>query len=110
MFDNTVGSATNSDPATRPGEGENVFYHSEALLSTSAEVTNGWYGESSGYNYTDPSSSTGMVDNFTQVVWDGTCRIGCGFVGQYAVCRYGPPGNDNTGDTYELYLTNVLAP
>jgi hypothetical protein len=93
LFDNAVGSNQNSDPATRIGEGENVYFHFEDLTDFSTTVADAFYEEVKDYDYSDPSLSTGVVDNFTQVVWNGTCRIGCGFVGQYAVCRYGPPGN-----------------
>ena len=30
------------------------------------------------YNYTSPGSSTGIVSNFTQMIWQGSNQLGCG--------------------------------
>lgn len=60
---------------------------------------NAWVSEEKNYNYGNPGfgSNTG---HFTQVVWKGTTRIGCGVAQcpsipykNMEVCRYAPPGN-----------------
>ncbi|KAI8084975.1 CAP domain-containing protein [Halteromyces radiatus] len=67
-----------------------------------------WYDEGKSYNYNNPgfSSSTG---HFTQVVWKGTTKIGCG-LGKcngrnILTCSYKAPGN-MLGD----FPNNVLPP
>jgi hypothetical protein len=45
------------------------------------------------YDYDVPDGSMSDTSGFTQVVWKATCKIGCGYSGDYAVCRYSPAGN-----------------
>ncbi|GAO46361.1 hypothetical protein G7K_0592-t1 [Saitoella complicata NRRL Y-17804] len=71
-----------------------------------------WYNEETQYDYSNPgfSESTG---HFTQVVWDSTTEIGCGFATDcttaaypyYLVCEYAPPGN-----VEGAYRANVFPP
>ncbi len=87
--------------------GENLAYFasSSAIDPVAAGVgaIEGWGGESAKYRYgTDFSTATG---HFTQLVWAGSSRLGCGFArgltrGPYGslnaifiVCSYDPPGN-----------------
>ena len=51
------------------------------------------------------------TSGFTQVVWKSTCHIGCGYSGDYAVCRYDPAGNQKDADGgYSQYAVNVVPP
>ena len=93
LNDNGITELTPSDPLSRPDEGENTMWSTALDLATSAAATTGFYDEVLEYNYTEPNLSTGAVDRFTQLVWNGSCSIGCGIAGQYVVCRYSPQGN-----------------
>jgi hypothetical protein len=63
------------------------------------------------YDYDVPDGSMSDTSGFTQVVWKATCKIGCGYSGDYAVCRYSPAGNqfDENGG-YSQYFVNVVPP
>ncbi|CAO3582619.1 unnamed protein product [Absidia cylindrospora] len=60
------------------------------------QVVKGWYDEVKDYDYSNPGFS-GTTGHFTQVVWKGTTKIGCGFskCGGKKVysCNYKKPGN-----------------
>ena len=72
-----------------------------------------WYDEVTELNYFSNLSRSGSPPSgsghFTQVVWNDTCRVGCGTAGDYLVCRYHPAGNVQTWgrDPYALYKENV---
>lgn len=78
-----------------------------------SDAVNAWYAEQKNYSYSRPhfSYNTG---HFTQVVWRGTQKLGCGYVacngihgtpGNYLVCEYSPAGNiSNQG----YFANNVL--
>ena len=84
------------------GEGENLYMTKMAesketqFNSAINNATNAWYNEINLYNFLWPSfaHSTG---HFTQLVWKGTNKIGCGYNycnGMNLVsCRYKNPGN-----------------
>ncbi|KAI8067108.1 CAP domain-containing protein [Gongronella butleri] len=59
-------------------------------------VVNAWYDEVKDYSYSNPGFSM-ATGHFTQVVWKGSTKIGCGFAscnGQKMYsCNYDPPGN-----------------
>jgi uncharacterized protein YkwD len=63
---------------------------------TGIQAVDLWYNEKSKYDFKRPGfySNTG---HFTQVVWKGTTRIGCGLATcgavRLLVCRYWRPGN-----------------
>ncbi|KAI5958093.1 hypothetical protein KGF57_002901 [Candida theae] len=59
-------------------------------------VVDAWYDEGNNYNYNTASS----FDHFTQVVWEGTTKVGCAYKdcsaqnwGKYIICSYDPAGN-----------------
>ena len=72
------------------GCGENLAMHSvvEKISGTTA-ATDMWYNEVNdpGYDFSDPGFKGG-TGHFTQVVWKGSTKLGCGVAGMYAVCRY----------------------
>lgn len=55
-----------------------------------------WYNEIAAYNFAAPGFSA-ETGHFTQVVWRGTTKLGCGRAVcpnfEYYVCRYEPAGN-----------------
>ena len=79
--------------------GENLAMNSQTtLLSTTANGTDMWYGElyNPGYDFNEPGFGWGSnygTGHFTQVVWKGSTKLGCGVSGMYMTCRYGPAGN-----------------
>ncbi len=91
------------------GYGENMAFAS--YNPGVGTIVQWWYDEEPLYDYNNPgySSETG---HFTQVVWNGTTEIGCGFVsncpGDYDtiwVCQYAPAGN-----ILNQFLENVFPP
>ncbi|KAI8332607.1 CAP domain-containing protein [Chlamydoabsidia padenii] len=60
------------------------------------QVVAGWYNEVKDYDYSNPGFS-GSTGHFTQVVWKGTTKIGCGFSNcggkKIYSCNYKKPGN-----------------
>ncbi|MBH8564826.1 secretion protein [Nostoc sp. CENA67] len=83
--------------------GENIYWGGDSADLGSAAVQE-WYSEIQNYDYNNPvlSDSTG---HFTQLVWKGTTKVGCGaapgpatidgkkYDGFYVVCQYSPAGN-----------------
>lgn len=77
-------------------------------------ATEAWYGEIADYNFDDPAASDpSATGHFTQLVWNGSTKIGAGRVfgqdGQwwetYIALNFSPPGNMQ-GD----YPANVNRP
>lgn len=87
------------------GYGENLAAGTAGTLSPE-DVAQMWYREQASYDF-DAGGFSMETGHFTQLVWTGTERIGCG-VSQCNgldvwVCNYDPPGN------YEgEYASNVL--
>ena len=75
--------------------GENLAAGTAGTLSPE-QVVEMWYGESARYRYRNARFSM-QTGHFTQVVWAGTARIGCGTTTcngmDVFVCNYDPPGN-----------------
>jgi uncharacterized protein YkwD len=83
--------------------GENLYYASSSstISATAAAVgaADSWYGESAHYRY--GSGFSPAIGHFTQLVWKGSVRLGCGMARAsdganntvYVVCSYDPPGN-----------------
>lgn len=71
--------------------GENL-----ALGYTITGSVDAWYSEGDNYNY---GSACSVYDHFTQVVWESTTKVGCGYKkcddywGTYIICSYDPAGN-----------------
>lgn len=86
--------------------GENLAAGTAGTLSPEA-VVEMWYGESSRYRYRNARFSM-QTGHFTQVVWVGTERVGCGATTcdglDVFVCNYDPPGNVEGG-----FAQNVLS-
>ncbi|KIY97556.1 Protein PRY1 [Monoraphidium neglectum] len=84
------------------GVGENLAWG----YSSFEEAVNAWYNEVSSYDY-NAATFSGATGHFTQVVWKGTTKLGCGSNPSCGmktyVCQYTPPGNvmgefaDNVG-------------
>jgi len=74
--------------------GENLAMGSGGY--TAVQAVNSWSGEFYEYSYNNPGFSMG-TGHFTQVIWKGTEKIGCGFVecggSNIVVCEYSPAGN-----------------
>ena len=85
-------------------EGENLAFSSFPNFATSADATDSWYNEVEFYDFENPGFS-GATGHFTQVVWKGTEKLGCGIAGDFVVCRYSPSGNiTNPG----FFAANVM--
>jgi len=91
------------------GYGENLYWSSQILTDGSvwgtAAVTS-WYAEKQFWNYDTSTGSGGVTGHFTQVVWQSSTGVGCGFAanpnggtypngykGTFVCCNYSPPGN-----------------
>ncbi len=80
---------------SRGAYGENLAAATPGSLANE-DVVELWYAERERYRFDRPGfrSTTG---HFTQVVWRGTKRVGCGVAScdamQVWVCNYDPPGN-----------------
>lgn len=63
---------------------------------TCASLVKMWYNEKNLYDYATGGFSH-QTGHFTQLVWKGTKRVGCGYKtgpsGTYLACNYDPPGN-----------------
>lgn len=89
--------------------GENIFAGSGAY-GAQAVVTS-WVSEQKSYSLASNSCS-GVCGHYTQVVWAGSLRLGCGVANctqnspfgggtwQLWVCNYDPPGNVNGARPY----------
>lgn len=108
---------------TRSGAGENLHWSGASgptVPVSYADVVGDWYAEIG--NYLWPATATGAVSNgsvvghFTQVVWKGTTKVGCGYntvchnvfasdglTNNAVVCWYSPAGNTQT-----QYVDNVM--
>jgi pathogenesis-related protein 1 len=89
--------------------GENLYWASAVNWSdgrkeqqkiTPAKVVNSWGSEKADYDYLSNSCKAGkMCGHYTQVVWRGTQKVGCGMAvcdntrNQVWVCQYQPAGN-----------------
>ena len=89
--------------------GENLFqcHKKTCKLENWTQATDTWYNEISNYDFS-LNESQPHTDNFTQMIWKNTKKMGCG-IGQKnedsykIVCFYYPKGN-----VYGKYIDNVL--
>jgi pathogenesis-related protein 1 len=94
--------------AGRGERGENIAANAPVGSWTPANVVAAWAGEVSDYDYANNTCAAGKeCGHYTQIVWAGTTRVGCGkatcttnspFGSQapqwdFWVCDYEPPGN-----------------
>lgn len=90
------GKLSYSTPAAAgapPNSGENVAVDARTdFLSTTGLAVDNWYFEATKYDFARSGYQPG-TSQFTQIVWKGTTRVGCGIDGKYVVCRYAAPGN-----------------
>ncbi len=99
----------------RNNVGENIYWGGESASLGSTAVDE-WYSEIKDYDYNNPVFS-GDTGHFTQVVWKGSTKVGCGaapgpatidgtkYDGVYVVCQYSPAGN-----VKGQFADNVLKP
>jgi len=94
--------------------GQNVYWRSNGPDDDMAtDVTVSWYSEIADYitdgngdpNKFGTSKSIKAVGHFTQVVWQETTHIGCGYTegegeGTVVACNYGKAGNMNGAAMY----------
>jgi uncharacterized protein YkwD len=89
--------------------GENLFASTPAGNATAQGVVDSWASEVDFYDYdTNSCAANEQCGHYTQIVWDSTERVGCGFAvcpeasspfgggfGDWElwVCNYDPPGN-----------------
>lgn len=76
------------------------------LLKTTNFATKKWYDEVSepGYNFDKPGlKANPKTGHFTQVVWKGSTKLGCGISGPVVVCRYCEPGNRLGQETVNVF-------
>lgn len=84
--------------------GENL-----ALGYDATGAVDAWYGEISNYDFSNPGTSSN-TGHFTQVVWKGTSKVGCGIKtcdnvwGHYVICSY-----QNAGNVGGQYGDNVMS-
>jgi uncharacterized protein YkwD len=87
--------------------GENLWAGSDGAFTT-RHVVDSWYAEVAKYDFKRPGFAM-QTGHFTQVVWVGTARLGCGTAtckgNRIWVCNYDPPGN-----VEGQFKQNVLPP
>merc|ERR1712013_450545 len=82
-----VGKLEHAKSEDRPNQGENLYWQwsskDENLVATNvtAPAAQAWYSEIEDYNFTD-HTKTGVVGHFTQMVWQSTTSLGCGWAGE----------------------------
>jgi pathogenesis-related protein 1 len=76
--------------------GENLYWSS--AQASGPEAVSAWADEKRYYRSRSGRCSGGECGHYTQIVWRGTQRVGCGSAscrggGEVWVCNYDPPGN-----------------
>ena len=96
-----TGAFRHSDRRARAGVGENLWMGTRGAYSPERMIGN-WASEKRWFRpgIFPRVSSTGRwsdIAHYTQIIWPGTTRIGCGIAGgrgrDVLVCRYAPAGN-----------------
>ncbi|HET9638115.1 MAG TPA: CAP domain-containing protein [Allosphingosinicella sp.] len=96
-----LGKLAHSPPATRLGQGENLWMGTSDAYSLE-EMAGSWAEEKSLFRpgifpTVSRSGNWSDVGHYTQMIWKGTNRIGCalheGRKWDFLICRYSPPGN-----------------
>ena len=116
---NACAFAHSSPPRDAGGAayGESLFTSAPKAADYAAlgrAAATAWYDEAAKYDYGLATLTPGTA-HFTQLVWKGTTRLGCGVTtdcggvrgasaqANFVVCRYAPPGN-----VYGQFEANVL--
>jgi len=95
------GRLAHSRPATRPGQGENLWMGTRGAYALE-EMAGGWAAEKRLFRpgvfpKVSRSGKWSDVGHYTQMIWKGTVRVGCALHTSrdwdFLVCRYSPPGN-----------------
>jgi len=90
-----------SAPASRPGQGENLWMGTRGAFSVDAMVGS-WANEGRMFRpgifpNVSRTGNWAEVGHYTQMVWRDTTRVGCAVRSNarddYLVCRYAPAGN-----------------
>ncbi len=96
-----LGRLAHSAPASRPGQGENLWMGTREAYRLD-EMVGGWAGEKRLFRPgTFPSVSSSWawsdVGHYTQMIWADTTHVGCAIhqsaQWDFLICRYAPPGN-----------------
>jgi hypothetical protein len=96
-----TGQWQHSPPENRPGQGENLWMGTRGGF-TIDQMIGSWAAEGRMFRpgrFPDVSRTGdwGQVGHFTQMIWPGSVRVGCGLRSSvrfdYLVCRYSPAGN-----------------
>ena len=94
--DQLAGAGCAFDHNPKTPHGENLSYFRPPGALSQEDIAEQWYREVERYDFRNPGFSM-EAGHFTQVVWVGTKRMGCGSVrcggGELWVCNYDPPGN-----------------
>ena len=111
------------------GYGENLYscWASNRICVNGTHASERWYSEEEKYDYDKPGYTSG-IGHFTQLVWVGSKKLGCGAACNsdkncYVTCNYSPAGNylgefeenvlrpiidedkDGNGENNGIYLT-----
>lgn len=95
------GRLAHSPPASRPGQGENLWMGSGGAYSLE-EMAGSWAAERRLFRpgiFPEVSTSGHGSDvaHYTQMIWPATTRVGCAVhqapQWDFLICRYAPPGN-----------------
>ena len=62
-------------------------------IAKTDQISRTWYESQSGLYDFDAPDGGSEGNQFTRMIWKGSCEIGCGFAGKFAVCQYSPDGN-----------------
>lgn len=99
----------------RSGVGENLYFQRPSMKDPRQGI-DAWYGEVRAHKY-DAAQYSPPSGHFTQLIWKGTTRVGCGSAicpglkggGILMVCRYAPQGNMTMNGVWQG-PTNVPRP
>ena len=90
-----------SSPATRPGQGENLWMGTRGAFSVD-QMVGSWASEGRWFQrgrfpQVSATGNWAEVGHYSQMIWPGTLRVGCAVRSSarndYLVCRYSPAGN-----------------
>jgi hypothetical protein len=96
-----TGTWGHSPPASRPGQGENLWMGTRGAFSVD-QMIGSWASEGRRFRagiFPAVSRTRNWADvgHYTQMIWRGTTRVGCAIRSNvrddYLVCRYAPAGN-----------------